>query len=151
MKRRKETKPRRKKNETREQKQMKRDKKILELKTKGLQNVEIAKVVDCSPDTITRSLKRIEEWFGDLPTREDQKSYSEARSEILTAAEMKMLRSMLSGSKMDEAGLASITSAFRAIFQSRRLEEGKSTANVAQEVKFTRVNIDDCRPEDEES
>lgn len=68
--------------------------------------------------------------------------YRQVKSELLDAAELKMLKSLLSEDKIEKASLNNVAYAFQQVFQAGRLQRGQSTANIDQKTQFTSVQID---------
>ena len=61
---------------------------------------------------------------------EDVTAYQEARTELLTTAEERLLASVLDPEKLQKASLNNVAYALTQIHTMRRLEQGKSTGNI---------------------
>lgn len=105
-----------------------RDAKILELSAKGLTQEEIAPVVDCSQQTVSRILKQFEGVFQTLPRVSE---YRTVKADILAAGQLAALESALSPAKVAKAGFLSTLQGFEILNKAERLETGKSTENLA--------------------
>ena len=65
--------------------------------------------------------------------------YKRMRGDILTAAELAILRSMMDPTKLEKAQLNTAGYAYKVIHDARRLEEGKSTSNSEVHSSFKSV------------
>jgi hypothetical protein len=75
---------------------------------------EIARAVKLPPSTTCRLLKRYGSW-----------------SQLLTAGELKLFKSMMEQEKLDKASVNNLAYAMRQLYDMGRLERGQSTSNVS--------------------
>lgn len=112
-------------------KRTKRESKILELKTKGLSHLEIAKVAECHPATVTKCVQRFKEFFDEVETAE---GYQDLRQKVLNATEFKLLRSVADDSAIEKAPLNQRAYALKEVHNMRRLDANLSTSNTSLQV-----------------
>jgi len=89
---------------------------------------EIARAVKLPPSTTCRLLKRYGSWLQELEHIED---YTDTRSQLLTAGELKLFKSMMEQEKLDKASVNNLAYAMRQLYDMGRLERGQSTSNVS--------------------
>lgn len=119
--------------------QQARDLKIIELRAKDMSVVEIAKVVDLSPQGVFQRLQGFESILEDLRNVQE---YRHTRHNIIDVAEKKILKTLLDDRKLEEANLFQSAVAFREIYKARRLEDGLSTSNNSTSItQFTKVDL----------
>ena len=70
-----------------------------------------------------------------LATPAELEGYDNSRADILNGVEWKLIEKLLDTDKLKKASLNNVAYAFQAITTARRLESGKSTANVAVNVE----------------
>lgn len=124
---------------------VKRDIQIVTLAKKGLKKSEIAKAVGITPGTVNQVLSKFRPVFEEL---ENVQEYSQARKELLNAAELTLLKSTVDPLAIAKAPLGNRAYAFKQIHDARRLEEGKSTQNIESHTRFTKVNLSDIADDD---
>jgi hypothetical protein len=117
-----------------------RNRKILELGAKNVPAPYIARSLGMSTTTVRTRLAQFEAVFEELRNVE---SYESLRGKILTAAELKLLKSMVSPEKIAKASLNQVAYAFRQTHDARRLEHNQSTSN--QAVQFTEIPLSSFR------
>lgn len=88
---------------------------------------QIADKYGVSKQAIEQRLSAFREKFGDS---EELQLYNTNRPSLLTLAEKDLLTKMLDPSKLEKATINNLAYAFQQVFNARRLEEGKSTANL---------------------
>ena len=115
----------------RREKETKRDNTILELKAKGLNHSQIAKVANCHPETVSRCIRKFKAFFDEV---EEAEGYQEVRQKILNATEFKLLRSVTEDSAIEKAPLNQRAYALKEVHNMRRLNEGLSTSNTSLQV-----------------
>jgi DNA-binding CsgD family transcriptional regulator len=121
-----------KKNATRNKKQRThRETKILELRAKGLTHNEIAPIVECHPQTVSRTLEKFKEFFTDLDKTVE---YQQVRGQLLNAAESRLLRSVVDEQAIEKASLNQRAYAMKEVHNMRRLNENLSTSNTSLQV-----------------
>jgi hypothetical protein len=89
---------------------------------------EIADALDVPKSSIHRALTDLVTL---LPNAEQQRAYEEARPDILTAVEERMIASLVDEEAIAKASLNNRAYAFKQIHEARRLEQNKSTENVS--------------------
>ena len=77
-----------------------------------------------------------------LSSEDGISAYREARRNLLTAAELKLMEAVVDKAKIKDASLNNAAYALKEVHNMRRLEEDKSTANVAQKLVFQVVGHD---------
>lgn len=96
---------------------------------------EIARAVKLPPSTTCRLLKRYGSWLQELEHIED---YTNTRSQLLSAGELKLFKSMMEQEKLDKASVNNLAYSMRQLYDMGRLERGESTSNVAtQSIQVT--------------
>lgn len=111
---------------------------LLEYKAKGLPIEQAARAAKCPPSTAYRALERYAGWLQEL---EHIKDYEETRAQLLSAGELRLIKSMLKEStlaKAEEKGAVNaLAYGLKQLHDMRRLELGLSTTNVATQSKVT--------------
>lgn len=111
---------------------------LLEYKAKGLPIEQAARAAKCPPSTAYRALERYAGWLQEL---EHIKDYEETRAQLLSAGELRLIKSMLKEStlaKAEEKGAVNaLAYGLKQLHDMRRLELGLSTSNVATQSKVT--------------
>jgi hypothetical protein len=105
--------------------------KALKLRVRGNTFEEIASVLGCSKQGVEQALDKFKDYLSDVVQEGQLQAYNEERRAILSAAEAKLLRSVVDEDAIQKAPLASRVMAFGVLYDKRRLEEGKSTENVS--------------------
>lgn len=118
-------------------KRKQRDLKILELHAKNVPNTEIAKMCDVSIQTVFNRIQEFSPVFKEL---KNVTNYRDAKSDLLSATELSLLKQTVSKQKLEKADLRSVAYAFDVINKANRLENNQSTENVAH--LFTKVQTD---------
>jgi predicted DNA-binding protein YlxM (UPF0122 family) len=80
-----------------------------------------------SAQAIEQRISRFKEKFAES---EDVQKYTSNRDGILTIVERELLSRIVDPSKLSKATINNLAYAFQQVFNARRLEEGKSTANL---------------------
>jgi hypothetical protein len=91
---------------------------------------EIARAVKLPPSTTCRLLKRYGSWLQELEHLEE---YTDSRSRLLSAGELKLFKSMMEQEKLDKASVNNLAYSMRQLYDMGRLERGESTSNVSQQ------------------
>lgn len=89
---------------------------------------EIARAVKLPPSTTHRLLERYGSWLQELENVQD---YTDTRTQLLSAGELKLFKSMMEQEKLDKASVNNLAYAMRQLYDMGRLEKGLSTQNVA--------------------
>lgn len=108
-----------------------RDKKLaktLELHMAGVNNHQISKVVDWTPATVAKNIKLFSKTFKEL---KNVAEYKKQKADLLSAAQLAVLKSSLTDAKMKKASLLSGIQAFEILNKAQRLEDNLSTDNVS--------------------
>lgn len=100
--------------------------KMIQLRLKGLTVKEIADKLGMKYNTVLVTMRNL----FNLLDREKLIAFEKYRNEIYSAIEFELLDLMLDPKKKEEAKLHNIAYAFDRIYNARRLEQGKSTANI---------------------
>lgn len=103
---------------------------------------EIARAVKLPPSTTCRLLKRYGSWLQEL---EHVDEYTDSRSRLLSAGELKLFKSMMEQEKLDKASVNNLAYSMRQLFDMGRLERGESTSNVATQTVSVSITADDSR------
>ncbi len=110
---------------------------IVDLVVKGYDAEQIKSLTNLDEDTIRNLLFEYKNFIEFLPK---SKAYAKNKSSILDAIELKLLNLAFSPTKLKKASFSNLIAAYKVIFDSNRLESGKSTANISASVKFTGDN-----------
>lgn len=89
---------------------------------------EIAKIANTSIQNIQQ---RHEKFIANLPNAEDSELYQKERVELLSRAELTLLKHIFDEKKLAKASINNIAYAFSQIFQARRLESNQSNINIS--------------------
>jgi len=111
----------------------------------GLSDNAAAKQLDAPIRTIQRNIAAIEKILRPI---EKVETYVQKRVSILTAIELKIIEHMADAGVLKRASINNLAYAFQQIHTARRLEEGKSTANIqyADAIR-ARAEVDRARKE----
>ena len=91
---------------------------------KGLSYREIGAIQNVSKQAVSAALRK----YARLINSPDQlKAYKTHRSDLLSAAEMEMVTSMVDAEKLQKAGVHQLAGALRELTTARRLEDNQST------------------------
>lgn len=101
---------------------------IMELKARKIPHEEIARSVNTTLPAVNKLIERFGGVFAEL---ENVKDFREARQDLIDAAQLKTLKSLVDPSKHADASLNQVAYAFDVLYKSNRLEAGKSTQNTA--------------------
>ena len=105
--------------------------KALELRFKGLTYEQIGAALDpeqpYTPQTVQGHLQRFQRF---IENPQDITAFESSRSQLLSAMEFELLRSLADETCLSKASLNNRAYAFQQIFNARRLESGKSTENL---------------------
>lgn len=88
---------------------------------------QIADIYGCTRQAVQQRLNTL---LGYFSGPEEIQSYKDTRPDILTAVESNLLQHILSPDKLEKATINNLAYAFQQVFNARRLEEGKTTANL---------------------
>ena len=88
---------------------------------------EIAAKYNVSPQAISQRINKFMEKISDP---EMIQAYKDNRADILTATEERILQQMLTPSVLEKATFNNLAYGYQQVFNARRLEENKSTANL---------------------
>jgi predicted DNA-binding protein (UPF0251 family) len=88
---------------------------------------QIGEKYGVSAQAVEQRISRFKEKFGDS---EEIQQYTSNRDGILTVVEREILSRIVDPSKLEKATINNLAYAFQQVFNARRLEEGKSTANL---------------------
>ena len=88
---------------------------------------QIGEKYGVSAQAVEQRISRFKEKFGDS---EEIQQYTSNRDGILTVVEREILARIVDPSKLEKATINNLAYAFQQVFNARRLEEGKSTANL---------------------
>ena len=111
--------------------------KVIELASKNVQVADIAEAVALPLNTVKRTLKKFLPLFKEL---ENVVEFRDVKADILSAAQLAVLKSALSERKVDKAGFLSLVQGAEILNKMERLDQGKSTENVANSI-FGKVNL----------
>lgn len=92
----------------------------------GRKIAEIARFFGVVPSTISESLS---EFIKILPNPEDIRAYRESKSQILDGVELELIRKMSDKATIKAASLNNAAYAYQQVYNSNRLECGKSTVH----------------------
>lgn len=87
--------------------------------------------------------QRLSKLFELISDPDADQAYSDNRADVLNAVEREMISQMLDSEKLKKASVNNIAYAFQQITNARRLEQGLSTQNIAQNVKVRDMADDD--------
>ena len=88
---------------------------------------QIGEKYGVSAQAVEQRISRFKEKFGDS---EEIQQHTSNRDGILTVVEREILSRIVDPSKLEKATINNLAYAFQQVFNARRLEEGKSTANL---------------------
>lgn len=86
----------------------------------------VARALGCSPQAIQQRLLRHKRYAAVLANLE---TYKSARLDMMSAAELTLIRSLVDDKAIEKAPLAARATTYGILNERRRLEEGKSTSN----------------------
>jgi len=89
---------------------------------------DIARIGNTSP---TNVMQRYNRFIANLPDAEELALYQQQRAELLSQAELTLLKHIFDPKKLAKASINNIAYAFTQIFQARRLESNQSNINIA--------------------
>jgi hypothetical protein len=101
--------------------------KAVDLKMKGLPLIEISRLMNCAPNTITYYLNKLR---GLIEDPQVVKAYEANQSNFLKSLEITLAKEMFSRKKLDSASLNNIAYSFQQVFNAGRLVSGQSTQNI---------------------
>jgi hypothetical protein len=105
--------------------------KALKLRVQGNTYEEIASVFGVTKGAVHAALNKFESFLTDAGQPGVLQAFQDNRGHLLTAIEMRLMRSMVDEEAISKATLNNRAYAFQQIHAARRLEEGKSTENVS--------------------
>lgn len=111
--------------------------KAVELAAQGVAMSDIARAVGLPKSTVKDCLKRFKPVFKKLGQVNDFRS---ARADIISAAQLTVLESVVSPSKIRKASLLATVTSAEKLFKMERLERGLSTENISTKT-FTTLEI----------
>lgn len=88
---------------------------------------EVARRLGCSPQAVHQRLLRHKQFAAVLTNLE---TYRDSRLDLMSAAELTLIRSLVDDEAIKKAPLAARATTYGILNERRRLEEGKTTANV---------------------
>ncbi len=88
---------------------------------------EVARILGCSAQNVQKRLRRYRGFQAAYSQLEQVKT---TRLDVMVAAEARLIRSLVDEVAIEKAPLAARATTFGILNERRRLEEGKSTANV---------------------
>jgi hypothetical protein len=100
-------------------------KRILSLHAKGVHDKEISKAVDVPLRTVRGRIKQFESVFTELKNVEE---YRKNKADVLDAAQLVMLKSMVTPEKLDKASVNNLAYAMRQCHDMSQISQGKPTA-----------------------
>ena len=89
--------------------------------------------------------QRLKNFMTILQDPEALKAWTNTKTEILSAVEIKLVSQLLNADKLKGASLNNVAYALQNVFNMNRLEQDKSTANIAHALRFEVL-----KPEDEQ-
>lgn len=101
---------------------------FLDLALKNVPPSEISKAIDVPVRTVKDHLAKFRKKFKELGA---VKEYEASKQQLLSATELRMLKSLNDESKHKKASLSSVAFAFEKLHQAGRLERNQSTKNLA--------------------
>jgi hypothetical protein len=108
---------------------------LLSLRVKGVDTRTLATRYEVNERSLNKWLKQYDGLFAEIEGIENFKAH---RADLLTAAHSRLLKSIVSESKLKRANLGQVATAMDKVYKHERLERGLSTDN--QSVKsFSRV------------
>jgi hypothetical protein len=107
---------------------------ILEQAALGVPANAIARQISRAPQSVCNVLKRFQGVFTELVNVKD---YTQVRSPVLDAAELRMLKSLMDEASIEKATLNNRAYAYRQIVDSNRLWKGLSTSNQSTRTQFS--------------
>jgi predicted transcriptional regulator len=102
--------------------------KAFELRMKGMQVKDIAKLMGVTPGAVTL---RLQAFSKVLKNPNNIKVYDDNIDKILSAAQLELVSSALSRDKIKKAATYQLVASYGILFDKQRLVRGQSTANVA--------------------
>jgi len=96
---------------------------ILEYKARGLDSVEIAKLLGCDKSNIIKRLQHHNDKIASLP------DYKKHKADVLALKQREILNNITPDKLNDASGLQ-LTTMFGILYDKERLERGQSTENV---------------------
>ncbi len=116
---------------------------IIELASKNLPASTIAKAVELPVRTVQNYVSKFKKVFKELENVED---YRNAKSDLLDAAQLTVLKNALSDKKLKKASFMSLAQGFEIFNKAGRLEKGLSTDNHAVS-QFVKVHLGNILPD----
>ena len=107
---------------------------MIELKATGLTLDEISTTLALPRSAVKKRLVKYRKVFTAL---KNVKDYTKYNSVMLRAVEFEILKNLADPKKLEKATIHNLAYAYKEIVGARRLEEGKSTSNISQQI-FTR-------------
>lgn len=95
---------------------------------KKLSYREIAAYFNCNESSVIRACQRLATL---IPDPEAVDAYRSVKADLLDAAEMELMASLMQPEKMEKASLNNVAYAFQQIHNAGRLERGESTSNLS--------------------
>lgn len=113
--------------------------KAMQLIAKGdLSIAEVARASKVSEGTVKRIKQKYAKLFKELKNVDE---YKNIKSDLLSAAELTLLKSLMTPGKLRKAPLNQVAFAFKEINVANRLERGLSTSNSASQVQYIGANL----------
>lgn len=112
--------------------------KIVELKLRNTTNRDIARIEQVSHQTVQNVLNDFKPVFKEIP---NLAKFKTVKADLLDAALLMLLKSMMDQSKLDKASVNNLAYAAQQMYTMARLERGQSTSNNAVvTVAFTKTD-----------
>lgn len=121
---------------------------IVAMKVKGVDQRTIARAHGVSEQAISKFLKTQHDI---LDAVRNVEVYRNTRADMFDAGESMLLKSVVDTDAIDKAPLNQRAYAFDRVFNARRLESGKSTANVETHHRFTKGGMSSYKATTEDS
>ena len=97
-------------------------------------NYQIALATNTQPTTVRNIRIKFDKWFKEL---KNVKQFNEEKPELLSAAQLAVLKSMLTDDKLKKASLKDCAISFGVLYDKGRLEAGQSTNNQSVAINYS--------------
>lgn len=104
----------------------------------GIKKIEIAKQLDLHPSTVTKYLKRINTYY---PHLKDVDAYRINKESLIQAVESQALQSIANTLQSETLNVRDASLAFKTLHQAGRLESNQSTANINNNIQFSKAPL----------
>ena len=122
--------------------QARTESKIITLSAQGLKTDVVAKAVGLDQSTVKKKKKQLCHIINGI--KDELKlsdKYAVNKSDILTAVELKVLRSLVDRNKLEDSSSKDCATILSKIHTINRLEQGKSTSNSSVSFTVNKVNL----------